>query len=60
MDDDPPASNDASAPLYHGTRAELARGAHIDAVGGFAHFSPSLDDAIWAAELADGAAAPRV
>jgi rifampin ADP-ribosylating transferase len=60
MVDDPPANFDASAPLYHGTRAELLADAHVDGVGGVAHFSPNLDDAIWAAELAQGEGAPRV
>ncbi|RVU48992.1 NAD(+)--rifampin ADP-ribosyltransferase [Lujinxingia sediminis] len=40
--------------LYHGTRAALAPGETILPVGDFAYFSPNLDAAIWAAELAEG------
>ena len=71
MDDDPPASNDASAPLYHGTRAELRPGdliapGHAANFGpaprraNFVYFTRTLDASIWGAELAAGEGPGRI
>lgn len=46
--------------LYHGTRDNLDRGDEIPPREGFVYFTPKLDAAIWAAELAEGDAEPRV
>lgn len=46
--------------LYHGTREDLDRGEEIPPRDGYVYFTPDLDAAIWAAELADGDQAPRV
>lgn len=46
--------------LYHGTRVRLHRGDEILPRDGFAHCTPSLDAAIWAAELSEGDGEPRV
>src|SRR5690606_38155009 len=45
--------------LYHGCRAHLQSGDEIQAQDGFAYCTPSLDAAIWAAELAEGEEEPR-
>ena len=56
---------------YHGTRTDFALDALVAVVGpaagdvrgpasGHVHLTPSLDEAIWSAELADGDAPPRV
>ncbi len=49
-----------SEPFYYGARVVLGRGQEIPPRGGFIYFTPSLDAAIWAAELADGDDEPRV
>jgi len=46
--------------LYHGTRAILTAGTQVQPQGEYSYFSPNLDAAIWAAELADGEPEPRV
>ncbi len=46
--------------LFHGTREQLAAGSTIEPTGGHGWCSPDLDGAIWAAELAEGEAPPRV
>lgn len=46
--------------LYHGTRAKFAPGSVINPEGEFAYLSANLDAAIWAAELSEGDAPPRV
>ncbi len=50
----------ANITYYHGTRTNLSSGSRVNQEGGFAHFGPNLDGAIWAAELAEGDGAPRV
>jgi hypothetical protein len=45
---------------YHGARVALDREDVIPVRDGFVYFAPSLDAAIWAAELAEGDAEPRV
>lgn len=57
-DDTRPSATDTL--YYHGTRTELRLGSHVDPHQEFAYLSPSLDAAIWAAELAEGDGAPRV
>ncbi len=47
-------------PLYHGARVQFEPGDEIPRRDGFVHFTPNLDAAIWAAELSEGDAAPRV
>ena len=46
--------------FYYGTRGALERGAEIPPHDGFAYFTPSLDAAIWGAELAEGNEEPHV
>jgi hypothetical protein len=49
-----------TAPHYHGTRLNLVVGDEIGPRDGFIYFTPSLDAAIWAAELSEGEGEPRV
>lgn len=49
-----------SATLYHGTRSEYAAGSSINGAGEEAFATTNLDAAIWAAELAEASAPPRV
>ncbi len=56
-DDTPDAAN---ITYYHGTRTNLSAGSRVNPKGDLAYFSPTLDAAIWAAELAEGDGAPRV
>jgi rifampin ADP-ribosylating transferase len=49
-----------SEPLYYGARVVLGREHEIPPRDGFVYFTPNLDAAIWAAELADGDDEPRV
>lgn len=46
--------------FYYGVRAELPAHSRVSPSVGFAYFSPSLDAAIWAAELGEGDGEPRV
>jgi rifampin ADP-ribosylating transferase len=46
--------------FYYGARACLGDGDAIVPRDGFIYFTPNLDAAIWAAELAEGEQAPRV
>jgi len=46
--------------LYHGCRARLQSGDEIQLRDGFVYCTPSLDAAIWGAELAEGEEEPRV
>jgi rifampin ADP-ribosylating transferase len=46
--------------LYYGTRQALYAGHQIPPIEGFVYFTPNLDAAIWAAELAESDEAPRV
>ncbi len=46
--------------LYHGTRRKFAPGSHLNREGERAYLSPSLDAAIWAAELSEGDESARV
>jgi hypothetical protein len=46
--------------FYHGTREALDQGNEIPPRDGFIYCTPNLDAAIWAAELSDGDAEPRV
>lgn len=46
--------------LYHGTRDAFDRGDEILPSEGFVYCTPNLDAAVWAAELSDGDAEPRV
>jgi rifampin ADP-ribosylating transferase len=46
--------------LYVGTRAARKRGDEVLPCNGFVYFTPNLDAAIWAAELAAGDGEPRV
>ena len=46
--------------VFYGTRGELAPGTPIGPAGDPCSFSPSLDAAIWAAELSEGEQEPRV
>lgn len=52
--------NESPPTLYHGSRVVLGRGDPIPPRDGFVYFTPNLDAAIWAAELADGDDDPRV
>lgn len=47
-------------PLFHGTRAALSPGDLLPPQGGAVACTPSLDAAIWAAELAEGEGRPAV
>ena len=49
-----------SSECYHGTRVEMRRGDQISPRDGFVYFTPTLDAAIWAAELSEGEGAPHV
>lgn len=49
-----------SEKLFHGCRTRLEPGEAIHPRTGFVYFTPSLDAAIWAAELAEGDDEPRV
>lgn len=46
--------------FYYGVRAKLSPGSRFGPAGTFTYVSPSLDAAIWAAELAEGEDEPRV
>jgi rifampin ADP-ribosylating transferase len=46
--------------LYYGSRAELGPGDEIPPRDSFVYCTPSLDAAIWAAELSEGDEEPRV
>lgn len=46
--------------FYHGTRVALDRGDVLPPRDGFVYCTPSLDAAIWAAELSEGDEEPRV
>lgn len=49
-----------AAPLYFGTRRRLASNTQLVPSGEFVYASPTLDGAIWAAELDPGEDLPRV
>ncbi len=46
--------------LYYGTRDVLSRGDEVPPAGGFVYCTANLDAAVWAAELSEGDAEPRV
>ncbi len=52
--------SEQSPHLYYGARVALDRGDEIPPREGFVYFSPDLDAAIWAAELAEGDGEPHV
>ena len=52
--------SEQSRQLYHGARVHRSRGDAIPPRDGFVYFTPSLDAAIWAAELSEGDHEPRV
>lgn len=52
--------SDASSSLYHGTRTALSPGEEIPPRDGVVLLTRDIDSAIWAAELAEGDAEPRV
>ena len=57
---DPIEMSEETPRLYHGARVDLDRGDQILPRDGFVYFTPNLDAAIWAAELSEGDAEPRV
>lgn len=54
------AAEPDARPLYHGARAQLRPGDRVGDGERPVYCTPSLDAAIWAAELAEGDAPPRV
>lgn len=60
MNDDDTPRGEPPTVFYYGARAQLAPGSTVDVAGDTARFSPSLDAAIWDAELAEGEQEPRV
>jgi hypothetical protein len=55
-----PARRSMTNRYYHGTRTELALGDLVGPAGAQVLLTPTLDEAIWSAELAAGDGPPRV